>query len=471
MILRRRAERTAGQIIGLGYFLLAVVGFSASWWIRFKSGIFEVLDFQPFINYRIPIVLTASFWGIVFVARRLHRPDLTVVWWREGTRIAASSVLAMILPMAIAFTYRGYFYSRLVMAFGIVLCALLCFLEKEVAKWMLRKLVLKRVGTARKLMIGCGDFAAAVVEQMKKNPLVAAGLEGMLSLPGERCTAELPYLGEITDLKRLLIEHGFDEVILAHPSPSEETILQIIYECRKEQVQFELVPPFWHLLRGRVQVEPIGDVRTIAFADLALKGWQRIAKRMMDLILSTMLLIMLSPVFVLIAIAIKLTSSGPVFFLQERIGRNGRKFKMIKFRSMYQDAEKRLQEFLDKSDAKGPIFKMKRDPRITSVGRFLRRFSLDELPQIINVFLGDMSLVGPRPPLEREVTQYERWQLRRIDVTPGMTGLWQVSGRSDLPFDKMVQLDIYYIEHWSIWLDLKLLILTIPAVISGRGAY
>ncbi|RKZ28995.1 exopolysaccharide biosynthesis polyprenyl glycosylphosphotransferase, partial [bacterium] len=172
-----------------------------------------------------------------------------------------------------------------------------------------------------------------------------------------------------------------------------------------------------------------------------------------------------------IALAIKLTSKGPVFFLQERIGRNGRKFKMVKFRSMYADAEKRLKEYLDKNEASGPIFKMKHDPRITGVGKFLRRFSLDELPQIFNVLVGQMSLVGPRPPLEREIVKYKNWQLKRIDVTPGMTGLWQVSGRSDLPFDKMAELDIYYIEHWSIWLDIKILFKTIPAVISGRGAY
>ena len=471
MILRRRAERTAGQIIGLGYFVLAIVGFSAAWWFRFRSGLFAVPDFQPFLNYRIPIILVASFWGIVFVMRGLHKPDLTIVWWREGNRIIWASILAMILPMAIAFTYRGYFYSRLVMGLGTLFTAVLCFAHKEISKGILKKLVLKRVGVAKKLIIGCGDFAQKVVEEIFKNPLVSAGLEGMISLRGERCTAELPYLGELSDLKNLLIERGFDEVILAHPNPDEDTILQIIYECRKEQVQFEMVPQYWHLLRGKITIEPVAEIHTIAFSDLALKGWQRVFKRIMDFSISLIALILLSPLFLIIALAIKLTSAGPVFFLQERIGRNGRKFKMIKFRSMYKDAEQRLKDYLDKNEAQGPIFKMKDDPRITSVGKILRRFSIDELPQLINVLKGEMSLVGPRPPLEREIVKYKKWQLRRIDVTPGMTGLWQVSGRSNLPFDKMAELDIYYIEHWSIWLDIKLLVLTIPAVITGRGAY
>ncbi len=471
MILRHRAERTAGQIIGLGYFILAIVGFSAAWWVRFKSGIFPVPDFQPFLNYRIPIMFVASFWVIVFIARRLSKPELTIVWWREGNRIIWASILAMILPMALAFTYRGYFYSRLVMGLGTFFTAFLCFSYKEIAKSILKKLVLKRVGAARKLLIGCGDFAAKVVDEFFKNPLSAAGLEGMISLRGERCTAELPYLGELSDLKNLLIERGFDEVILAHPSPDEDTILQIIYECRKEQVQFELIPPYWHLLRGKIAIEPVGDIHTIAFADLALKGWQRIAKRIIDFTVSLIAILILLPFFIAIAIAIKLTSSGSVFFLQKRIGRNGRQFKMIKFRSMYADAEQRLKDYMDKNEAKGPIFKIKHDPRITPIGKFLRRFSIDEVPQLINVLKGEMSLVGPRPPLEREIVQYEKWQLRRIDVTPGMTGLWQVSGRSNLSFEKMVELDISYIEHWSIWLDIKLLLLTIPAVLTGKGAY
>ncbi len=471
MILRKQTERAIGQLIWLGFFILPIVGFSAAWWLRFKSGIFEVLDFQPYDEYKIPILIVAFSWALVFGARGIHKPNITVRARDEFLKIAGASVLAMIFPMALSFTYRGYFYSRLVMIIGTAITFLLSFGFKELAKLVVRHLVLKKIGVAKKLIVGCGDFAQQVVDAMRSDPYASAGIVGMISLPGERCTADLPYLGDIDDLRELLIKHNFDEVIVAHPNIDEDTILRIIYECRKEFVQFELVPPFWHLLRGKIQTEKIGDVHLTVFADVAMKGWQRVAKRIMDIVGSLILIILLSPLFLLIALAIKLTSKGPVFFLQERIGKNGRKFKMIKFRSMYPDAEKRLKDYLDKNEAKGPIFKMKHDPRVTPVGRILRRFSLDELPQLFNVLMGQMSLVGPRPPLEREVKQYEKWQLRRIDVTPGMTGLWQISGRSDLPFEKMVELDIYYIEHWSLWLDIKILLKTIPAVISGRGAY
>ena len=471
MVLRRSAERAAKQIIWLGYLLLPIAGFSFAWWLRFRSGLFEVVDFQPFPKYHIPIIIVAAFWAIVYRARGLHNPDFSVNFWREGLRIIWASILAMILPMALAFTYRGYFYSRLVMIMGAGTSAILCFAYKQAVKSILRKMVLRKIGVARKLIIGCDNFAQQIIDSIRKDRLSAAGLVGMVSIRGERCTADLPYLGELENLREILISGQYDEVILASPQVDEQTILKIIYECRKEQVQFSLVPKFWHLLKGRVSIEQSGELRVIAFKDLALKGWQRTLKRIMDIVVSLVMLVVLSPLFGLIALLIKVTSKGPVFFKQERIGRNGRKFIMLKFRSMYEDAEKRLEEYLAKNEVEGPIFKIKDDPRITPVGKFLRRYSLDELPQLINVLLGQMSLVGPRPPLEREVKEYEEWQLRRIDVTPGMTGLWQVSGRSDLPFSQMVQLDIYYIEHWSIWLDIKILLKTIPAVLSGKGAY
>ena len=200
-------------------------------------------------------------------------------------------------------------------------------------------------------------------------------------------------------------------------------------------------------------------------------GLSRIAKRSLDLIVTLPALLIAALPMLCIALAIKLTSAGPILFHQPRVGRGGRLFSSLKFRSMYLDAEDRLEEVKHLNEQDGPIFKIRRDPRITSIGRLLRRTSLDELPQLFNVLLGDMSLVGPRPALMPEVLGYEPWQLRRITVKPGLTGLWQVSGRSDLPFETMMRLDADYIGRWSIWLDIWLLVRTIPAVISGRGAY
>lgn len=200
-------------------------------------------------------------------------------------------------------------------------------------------------------------------------------------------------------------------------------------------------------------------------------GVAKIAKRVLDVIVASAGLMLAALPMLCIALTIRLTSPGPVLFRQARVGKGGRLFTSYKFRSMYMDAEDRLEEVRHLNQADGPIFKIRQDPRMTPVGRFLRRTSLDELPQLFNAFRGEMSIVGPRPALMTEVLAYEPWQLGRLTVRPGLTGLWQVSGRSDLPFEAMMRLDLEYIRRWSLWFDLRLLILTVPAVVSGRGAY
>jgi exopolysaccharide biosynthesis polyprenyl glycosylphosphotransferase len=201
------------------------------------------------------------------------------------------------------------------------------------------------------------------------------------------------------------------------------------------------------------------------------KTWQLILKRAMDIAGSSLILVVLAPVFLLAAIAVLVSSPGPIFFVQERIGRGGRPFSMYKFRSMRKDAEETRDQHERSNERSGPIFKIRKDPRITRVGRLLRKLSIDELPQLINVLRGEMSLVGPRPPLPGEFRRYRPREMERLSVTPGMTCIWQVSGRSEIDFSEWVDLDLEYIRTWSLRLDLKLLLLTIPAVISGRGAY
>jgi exopolysaccharide biosynthesis polyprenyl glycosylphosphotransferase len=200
-------------------------------------------------------------------------------------------------------------------------------------------------------------------------------------------------------------------------------------------------------------------------------GVAKIAKRVLDVIVAFVGLMLAALPMLCIALIIRLTSPGPILFRQARVGKGGRLFTSYKFRSMYMDAEDRLAEVRHLNQADGPIFKIRQDPRMTPVGRFLRRTSLDELPQLFNAFRGEMSIVGPRPALMTEVLAYEPWQLGRLTVRPGLTGLWQVSGRSDLPFEAMMRLDLEYIRRWSLWFDLWLLILTVPTVVSGRGAY
>jgi exopolysaccharide biosynthesis polyprenyl glycosylphosphotransferase len=274
------------------------------------------------------------------------------------------------------------------------------------------------------------------------------------------------------ELKKILIEKRVGRVILADPTISEELMLELIYECRKENAVFELLPHFQELLKGRAELSRVGNFNLLAIRDVALKEWQRVVKRAMDITISILVILALLPFFLIVALLIKLTSPGPVFYKQVRVGRNGRRFFMYKFRSMYEDADSRVDELLKKYQvASLALIKFKHDPRVTPIGRFLRKYSIDEFPQLINVLKGEMSLVGPRPPLVREVEMYEKWQLKRVDVVPGMTGLWQISGRSDTTFEEMVKLDLEYISNWSIWLDIKILLATPIVVLKGKGAY
>jgi exopolysaccharide biosynthesis polyprenyl glycosylphosphotransferase len=227
----------------------------------------------------------------------------------------------------------------------------------------------------------------------------------------------------------------------------------------------------YELNLSRIDMENIEGIPLLGIKQASLNTPQRIITRLIDITVSLFGLIIGSPFYLLIALSVKFTSPGPIIYRQERVGLNGKHFFMLKFRSMYSNAEQRLAQLLSQNEAQGPIFKMKADPRRTPVGRFLRRTSLDEVPQLLNILRGEMSLVGPRPPLPAEVAQYEEWQKGRLAIKPGLTGLWQVRGRSNISFEEGVLMDIYYIENWSLRLYIQTLLRTIPAVLFSRGAY
>ena len=455
------------NLLFAGDAILVALSFAAAWWLRFSSGIIPLnKPFQPFSIYIAPIAVVTLVWMVAFSWQRLFRIEFSRQWGREIGKVVKAGAAALVISMALTFLYRGASYSRLALGLGAIIASVAIIIYHRLLLAVMRRMLRKGVAVARKVVIGDGELARETALEIERDPLTRKGLVGRL------CTEEDPRrIGAPSELRSILVEGGIDEVILAEPNISESAIRRFIYECRKEKALFVMVPTFEGLLKGKIEVGQLGELGSIVFRDVVMTGWQRYAKRGMDLIGSVFGLIVTSPLFAGIALAIKIDSPGPVFFVQERVGKNGRIFRMLKFRSMFEDAEERLEELLDENEAEGALFKMTNDPRITRVGKFLRRYSLDEFPQILNVIRGDMSLVGPRPPLQREIEEYEGWQLKRVDTVPGMTGLWQVSGRSDLPFEEMVRIDIYYIEHWSLWLDIKILLKTIPAVISGRGAY
>jgi exopolysaccharide biosynthesis polyprenyl glycosylphosphotransferase len=281
----------------------------------------------------------------------------------------------------------------------------------------------------------------------------------------------LPYLGTVADLPEVFAERELDELIVAESEFDDRGLLELVDLAHRRGVRVRAAPTTAELLTQRADYVPGQGVPLFELRPPAFVGTDWALKRTFDLFVSVLVVVLGLPLWIAIAIAIRLDSRGPVFFRDQRIGLNERDFQMIKFRTMYEDAQQRQVRLEAANEAEGALFKLRDDPRVTRVGRFLRRFSLDEVPQVLNVLRGEMSLVGPRPLPLRDYELLEQWHRKRYLVLPGMTGLWQIAGRSDLTFDDLVRLDFYYLENWSIWLDISILLRTVPAVIAARGAY
>ncbi len=284
--------------------------------------------------------------------------------------------------------------------------------------------------------------------------------------------SELPWLGDVTELPRIIANEVIDEVFIALPIKSQYTQIESAITLLEEQgIMVHLFSDLFPHKLARSRAWEFEGTPLISLHSGPSLSWRTEAKRMIDVVGSFMLLVLSLPLFVIAAVAIKLESEGPVFFVQDRVGLNKRRFRMLKFRTMRRDAEERMKEIEHLNEKSGPIFKIRNDPRITRVGRWLRRTSIDELPQLVNVLLGDMSIVGPRPLSLRDALRMEEaWQKRRFSVKPGLTCLWQVSGRSNLSFEQWMQLDLEYIDRWSLGLDWAILLRTIPAILTARGA-
>jgi exopolysaccharide biosynthesis polyprenyl glycosylphosphotransferase len=278
-------------------------------------------------------------------------------------------------------------------------------------------------------------------------------------------------LGGLENLPRIVSQEAVDEVVVTLPWMYHRKILSIVHQCERHEVRARIVPDLFQLSLSQVDVEDLGGIPLLSLSEPRMGGWLWWVKRALDFASALISLVAASPLMLVIALAIKLDSPGPVIFSQTRIGKGGRPFTCYKFRTMRVGAEREKEKLTRLNEAQGALFKIKNDPRMTRMGRLLRRFSLDELAQLYNILKGDMSLVGPRPPLPEEVSEYMEWHKRRLETWPGLTGLSQVSGRSNLTFDEICLLDIYYVENWSPALDTKIVLQTIPKVILGDGAY
>ncbi|HKC22775.1 MAG TPA: sugar transferase [Gaiellaceae bacterium] len=415
-------------------------------------------DWLPFLT----VITVLVFWVGGLYRRRESRPGV-------GQIVASLALVALItLAFGLGTGYHFTTYGLTPTAF--VVTALFISLLRSSYDLLTRD-VLQLAGVRRRaVLVGDGEELTKLRHTLgSAHSGIRYEFLGAIAPHGD--TGALPLLGGVDDLPQILRGGDVHELIVADGGFSDEELFELVEEAHRFGVRVKVAPRTTELLLQRAEYipgegAPLFELRPPAFA-----GWQWGVKRSFDVVVSTFVIVVGSPLWVAIACAIRVTSPGPVFYRDQRIGLGDRPFGMMKFRTMYQDAAGRQAALEAANEASGPLFKIKDDPRVTRVGGFLRRFSLDELPQVLNVLWGEMSLVGPRPLPIRDYEQLQEWHRKRYRVLPGMTGLWQVSGRIDLSFDDLVRLDFYYIEHWSIWLDISILAKTLPAVLARRGAY
>lgn len=323
------------------------------------------------------------------------------------------------------------------------------------------------------LVVGTGKRAQRFIRLVKSHSNWGLRIVGLIDDEHNMFGKEIEgfrVLGRIQDIPFILHRKVVDRVIFVVPRLWLHRLDDVILACEREGIATSISMDLYDLRIAKIKQTNFEEFPLLEFETFHASEWQLFLKRLMDIILSLIGIIVLSPIFLITAIAIKLDSKGPILFKQTRSGLNGRKFTLYKFRSMIVGAEMKKKMLEQMNEMDGPVFKMKRDPRITRVGRIIRKFSIDELPQLFNVLKGDMSIVGPRPPLPVEVEMYELWQRRRLSLKPGLTCIWQVSGRNNINFERWMEMDLEYIDNWSLWLDLKLLVKTVFVVLFGYGA-
>ncbi|MCL4301698.1 MAG: undecaprenyl-phosphate glucose phosphotransferase [Anaerolineae bacterium] len=470
----QRAAALAWVIIDV---ILINIAFGLAYWVRYRLQLFRAVDPAFDVPYQVYWPFAGLFTLLLILVYRQHgayRLRRQISWFDEFYAIINGTATGTIIMIVFIFLYRAAFYSRAIFIYAGIFVVILVGLSRLIKVSLLRYLRRRGIGSERVLIVGAGEVARTVMRAVVANPECGFNIIGFLDdnpLKGETDIGRFKALGSLVNLADVLREQAIDEVIITLPWQYHRKIVSIMTLCERGGIRTRIVPDLFQMTMSRMQIEDVAGVPMIGVKEVSISGLNQVVKRSVDLVFAGLVLVSGAPLMALLALMIKLESPGPVLFRQERVGRNGRCFTVYKFRSMVEGAEEQQEALQELNEADGPLFKIRDDPRMTHVGKLLRKFSLDELPQLYNILRGEMSLIGPRPPLPAEVKQYQEWHKRRLEVAPGLTGLSQISGRSQLTFDETALLDIYYIENWSLGLDTKILLQTIPRVIFGNGAY
>lgn len=501
---RARAPRWGVPVVklflALSDIVLAALSFGLAFYLRHYNSVFSynsqgnfiwTSEFAPYAVL-LPLIIPIRLLLLRYYDLYRMRGEFSFV--DDLARVFKATAIASLLIVAGAFMYRGgiayrtFSYSRAIFLFDF----LFALASIAALRMLLRatQIAVRRRGVnlIPTLIVGRGTEASQCVREMRARPELGYRIIGVIenSQPASdtpRYFEDVPVIGDLNNLPQAIRDSGANEVIISDPTVPGEALFNVMMQTgRRRGVEFRIAPTLLNCLPSKTEIDQVGSLPMVTLFRSPLSSGARLVKRASDLIVATLALLILAPLWLLVALLIKLDSRGPIFYKQERVGMDGRVFLFFKFRTMHPGVDdKEHREFQKKyikgqaesnqGDGDRPAYKLRADRRVTRLGRLLRKTSLDELPQLFNVLRGDMSIVGPRPPIPYEVESYELWHRKRLDMKPGITGLWQVSGRNRLSFDEMVRMDLYYIENWSLLLDLKIMLQTLPVMLRAEDAY
>ena len=476
--------------------LAATVSFMLAFYARERVSVFApeggLAWSDRFAPYGALLVLVVVIRLLSFRYCDLYRVRGEFSFVDDAIRIFKAAAIGSLLIVAAAFLYRGGFefrafsYARGVFIADFFIVLIIAGVVRFVMRSVQTFVRSRQINLIPTLVVGRGPEASLFIREMRERPALGYRVIGVVetgpSVPAESLSYEdVPIIGRLEQLPEVIRDSGANEVIIADPQVNGDALFEVMMRCgRRRGVEFRIAPSLFNCLPRKTEIDQIGVLPMIRLFREPLSSGARILKRTFDLIFAALAITLLFPLWLLIALLIKLDSKGPVFYTQERVGMDGRLFLLYKFRTMKAGADSELHREYQRAFIAGraeanlgndtqPTYKLLADPRITRIGKILRRISLDEVPQLLNILAGDMSLVGPRPPIPYEVEAYELWHRKRLDMKPGVTGLWQVSGRNRLPFEEMVRLDLFYIENWSLLLDIKIILRTGFVMLGGEG--
>ena len=484
-MLKQQARLLAVSVFLLDLSLVAL-GFLAAYWLRsvalpFLSPQLFPAELYPLSRYLMLLPLALAIWGLLLLYSKRYRSHRTVSLPEEAIeilRVSLGGAVIFVLTLYVTRMDESVLGNDRVsrawaLLFAFVACLFL-LVEKLALRLTARWARSRGYNYRTVLIVGANTAAIEIAHAISRHPYWGFRVLGFVQPVNGKPTPsdKLPYpaLGTLDDMPKLLDELVVDDVIFAVARRDLDRMEDLFLALEEQGIRTRFALNFFPHTHAKAELDELDGLPILTFTTTPNSLLQLVFKRVLDITISILLMMIGLPLILLIAIAIRLSSPGAVLYQQIRCGLNGRSFTLYKFRTMFDGAELRQEELLGKNEMDGPVFKIKKDPRVTRLGRLLRKFSLDELPQLWNVLRGDMSLVGPRPPIPSEVARYQRWQRRRLSMRPGLTCLWQISGRNQLDFERWIELDLEYIDSWSPGLDFKILMKTIPAVLSGRGA-